>query len=130
MRSALRLLLYVFGAVCVAIALAHIVLGPAAIPGGVVTNATMDSEDRFYATLFLGFGCAIIWCARDLDAREKPLGALLAIFFAGGIARAISLLIVGRPSDLFLFLGALELLMPPLFWWWLVATRPARERAV
>lgn len=123
MRTALRLLLYFFGAVCSIIALTHIVIGPAAIPGGVVTNATMDSEDRFYATLFLGFGLAIVWCARDLDSREKPLGALLAVFFAGGLARIVSLFAVGSPGPLFLFLGALELILPPLFWWWLKATR-------
>lgn len=124
MRGALRLMLFLFGAVCAAIAATHIAIGPAAIPGGVVTNAVMDSEDRFYATLFLGFGLAVIWCARDLQRRENVLGALLAVFFAGGIARLISLAIVGSPGALFLFLGGLELVLPPLFWWWLVATRP------
>lgn len=123
MRRALQLMLFLFGAVCSLFAFAHIAIGPAAIPGGVVTNAVMDSEDRFYATLFLGFGLAVIWCARDLDAGKKPLGALLVVFFAGGIARLISLAIVGSPGGLFLFLGALELMLPPIFWWWLVATR-------
>ena len=122
-RGLLRTLLYLFGGICSAISLAHVAIGPRAIPGGVVTNAIMDSEDRFYATLFLGFGLAIIWCARDLDRREKPLAALLAVFFAGGIARIVSLVSVGSPGPLFLFLGALELILPPLFWWWLVATR-------
>jgi hypothetical protein len=127
MRIALRVLLYLFGAVCSMIALTHIAFGPGSIPGGVVTNATMDSEDRFYATLFLGFGLAIIWCARDLASREKPLSALLSVFFAGGIARIVSLIAAGSPGPLFLFLGALELILPPLFWWWLKATRePAR----
>lgn len=127
MRNALRMLLYFFGAVCSIIALTHIGMGPAAIPGGVVTNAIMDSEDRFYATLFLGFGLAVIWCARDVDSRETSLGALLAMFIAGGIARIISWIAVGSPGPLFLFLGALELILPPLFWWWLNATRePSR----
>lgn len=123
MRAVLRTLLYVFGAVCALIALTHIAIGPAAIPGGATTNATMDSEDRFYATLFLGFGLAVIWCARDLESREKPLGALLAVFFAGGIARIVSLIAVGSPGALFLVLGALELTLPPMFWLWLKATR-------
>ena len=123
MRAVLRLLLHVFGAVCILIALTHIAIGPAAILGGAVTNATMDSEDRFYATLFLGFGLAVVWCARDLETREKPLGALLVVFFAGGIARIISLIAVGPPGPLFLFLGVVELILPPIFWWWLGATR-------
>ncbi len=123
----LRYFLYIFGAVCSIIALTHIVIGPAAIPGGVVTNATMDSEDRFYATLFLGFGLAIIWCAREIEAREKPLGALLAVFFAGGIARMISLIAVGSPGPMFLFMGSLELILPPLLWAWLRATRALKN---
>lgn len=123
----LRYFLYIFGAVCSIIALTHIVIGPAAIPGGAVTNATMDSEDRFYATLFLGFGLAIIWCAREIEAREKPLGALLAVFFAGGIARMISLIAVGSPGPMFLFMGSLELILPPLLWAWLRATRALKN---
>lgn len=90
-----------------------------------VTNAVMDSEDRFYATLFLGFGMSTIWCARDLVHREGPMTALLAVFFTGGIARIISYVAVGSPGPFFLFLGALELLLPPLLYWWMVATRPA-----
>ncbi len=123
MRLALRLLIDLFGLICAAIGAIHIAFGPGSIPGGVVTNATMDSEDRFYATLFVGFGLALIWCARDLDGRAGVFKALLAVFFAGGLARIVSLIAVGPPGALFLFLGSLELILPPLFWWWLVATR-------
>lgn len=112
-----------FGIVCAAIGLTHIIFGPAAIPGGVVTNATMDSEDRFYATMFVGFGFALLWCARDLNGRANVFAALLGIFFAGGIARIVSLVMVGPPSNLFLFLGSLELILPPLLWFWHSATR-------
>jgi hypothetical protein len=123
MRVLLSQFLFLFGAVCVAIALTHILIGPSSIPGGVVTNAVMDSEDRFYASLFLGYGLAIIWCARNLGSRERPLAALLAVLFLGGIARIISLVAVGSPGPIFLTLGALELLLPPLIWWWLIKTR-------
>ena len=127
MRALLRFMLYLFGAICALIALSHILFGPVVIPGGVVTNATMDSEDRFYATLFLGFGLATIWCTHNLETRERPLLALLAVFFAGGIARIISLMAVGSPGPIFLALGTLELILPPLLWWGLHATRtPSR----
>ena len=82
----------------------------------------MDSEDRFYATLFLGFGLAHIWAAQDLVRRGSAVLALQAVFFAGGVARIISLIAVGPPIALFVFLGALELLIPPLIWWWLKRT--------
>ncbi len=115
-RQVLRWLLVLFGVACSAIALVHIAFGPASIPGSVPVNATMDSEDRFYATLFLGFGVAHIWAAQDLAQRGSVVLALQAVFFAGGLARVISLIAVGPPIGQFVFLGALELLIPPLVW--------------
>jgi hypothetical protein len=112
----LRGFVLLFGAVCCAISLAHIAVGPAAIPGALPVNPTMDSEDRFYATLFLGFGLALIWCARDLHQRSQIFAFLLLIFFAGGCARVVSAAMVGLPSTLFIALGMLELLLPPLLW--------------
>ena len=118
MLRALRYFVALFGIVCCAIALAHIAIGPAAIPGGSAVNATMDSEDRFYASLFLGFGAALIWCSGDLRGRGGVLGALLITFFLGGVARVISAAQVGFPNSLFIFLGAVELVLPPVLWWW------------
>ena len=108
----------VFGVVCCGIALAHIALGPSAIPGAEPVNATMDSEDRFYATLFLGFGLALAWISRDVACRGGALLALLVTFFASGVARVISAIAVGLPNDLFIFLTGVELALPPLLWWW------------
>ena len=118
MQVALKALTALFGAVCAAIGLVHIALGPSAIPGSVPVNATMDSEDRFYATLFVSFGLAMVWCSRDLAVRRGVFYALLATFFAGGLARIVSVAAVGPPSSLFVFLGSLELILPPVLWWW------------
>lgn len=112
----LRWFLLAFGLVCTAIALLHIAIGPASIPGSVPVNATMDSEDRFYAALFLGFGLAHIWAAQDIAARRNHILAMQAVFLAGGFARLISWLAVGPPGPLFIFLGALELIIPPALW--------------
>ena len=114
----LRVAVTAFGIICASIGLAHLVVGPASIPGSIPVNATMDSEDRFYATLFLGFGIAVAWTGMDMKSRRSIFGALMAIFFAGGFARIISWIAVGQPDALFILLGALELLLPPLFWWW------------
>lgn len=118
MHRLLPAVLAIFGAVCVAIALAHIAIGSRVIPGGAFVNPTMDSEDRFYATLLLGWGAAMIYCSRNLPARKALFDALLATFFLGGIARIVSALLVGLPNPLFVFLGAVELVLPPLLWWW------------
>ena len=105
-----------FGLTCIGIALLHVAFGPSVIPGSVPVNPTMDSEDRFYATLFLGFGAALVWCSRQPAARGGPLKSLLLLFFLGGCARAVSALIVGPPNLFFRILWALELLLPPLLW--------------
>jgi Domain of unknown function (DUF4345) len=125
MQAALRWFVALFGLVCIGIALVHIFVGPSSIPGSVPVNATMDSEDRFYATLFLGFGAAHLWCARDPAQRGNLLLALQVVFFLGGLARLISWTQVGPPIDLFVGLGALELLIPPLLWLWLRKAYPA-----
>ena len=78
----------------------------------------MDSEDRFYAALFLGFGAALVWVSRDLGRRGMVFFALLGVFFLGGIARIISCFAVGPPIPMFVFLGSLELILPPLLWGW------------
>ncbi len=117
MKALLKSFVLLFGAVCMCIALVHIGYGPASIPGSVPANATMDSEDRFYATLFLGFGAANIWCAQELGARGQFFRALMLVFFLGGVARLISAVQVGAPSLLFVVLGSLELALPPVLLW-------------
>lgn len=37
-------------------------------------NANMDSEDRFYASIFIGYGLAMISASRDLEARLSAWG--------------------------------------------------------
>ncbi len=118
MRRTLEIFVLLFGLTCIAISLVHIAIGPSAIPGSVPVNATMDSEDRFYATLFLGFGVALAWCSRKLEARRTVFGWLMLLFFLGGVARVISALQVGMPNTFFQVMGALELILPPLLWWW------------
>lgn len=118
MLRALAVFVMLFGAVCICIGLAHIVLGPSAIPGSIRVNATMDSEDRFYATLFVGYGAALIWAARNLAARRQAFFWLLVLFFASGVSRLVSMALVGQPHPLFQFLTGVELLLPLILWYW------------
>lgn len=112
-----------FGLICSGIGLIHIIFGPRSIPGSVPVNATLDNEDRFYATLFVGFGVAMAWSGRDLAHRSAVFHFLLAVFFAGGLSRLVSIAAVGPPHPLFLILGGVELVMPVLMVLWHRATR-------
>ena len=69
MLRSLTFFVLVFGIVCTLIGAAHMVLGPGIIPGGIPVPPAMDSEDRFFGTLFIGFGLANVWCSRDIVGR-------------------------------------------------------------
>jgi len=116
-RKVLQVLLAMFGVVAIFIAALHIVFGPASIPGAIPVNATMDSEERFYATLFLAFGVALLWCVKDIERKARVVYFLMLTFFVGGLARIVSLLIVGPPNAFFISMTAVELLLPLILGW-------------
>jgi hypothetical protein len=117
MRKVLQALLAVGGATAIFISLLHIVIGPACIPGSVRVNATMDSEDRFYATIFLAYGASVLWCSKNVEQKTEPIRLLALIFFMGGLARIISAVFVGPPHQFFIAMTALELVFPLLLVW-------------
>jgi hypothetical protein len=112
MKKTLQVFLILFGVADILIASLHLVLGPGAIPGSIAVNPTMDSEDRFYATLFAAYGVALLWCTRDIERKSKYVYFLAATFFVGGLARVVSMLAVGLPNTFFITMTVLELLIP------------------
>ena len=112
MKRALQVFLGLFGVSAIAIAALHVVLGPAAIPGSIPVNATMDSEDRFYATLFAAYGVALLWCIKDIEHKSMVVYFLALTFFIGGLARLVSVAAVGLPNTFFVAMTVLELLIP------------------
>ncbi len=112
MKKALQVFLGGFGMTAIFIASLHIVLGPSAIPGSVPVNATMDSEDRFYATLFAAYGAALLWCIRDIERKSTVVYSLALTFFVGGLARLVSIAAVGLPNTFFITMTVLELIIP------------------
>jgi hypothetical protein len=112
MKKSLQVLLAAFGITAIFIALLHMVLGPSAIPGSIPVNATMDSEDRFYATLFGAYGVALLWCIKDVEQKSRVVYALAATFLVGGLARLVSLAAAGPPNTFFLVMTGVELLLP------------------
>jgi Domain of unknown function (DUF4345) len=114
MRRAFQAFLVMFGAVVIGISLAHLAVGPAAIIGGADVNPTTDGEDRFFAGLFLVYGVALIWCARDVQRKRFYVDFLAAAFFVGAIGRLLATILVGTPHPFYVAMLVLELALPPL----------------
>ena len=93
-------MLLIFGITVVGISLCHIAVGPSVIPGSIPVNATMDSEDRFYAVFFLAYGAAVLWCLKDWPSKLREIQLLMALFFVDGLTRVISMAVVGLPTSL------------------------------
>lgn len=71
--SAFRWLTLLLGTAIVAIGALHIVFGLSFIRGVTQVNASLDSEDRFFGAIFLGYGLAWLWCAGSVETRLTPI---------------------------------------------------------
>lgn len=108
----------------------HLVLGPnaevllgAKLSSASIVDPVLDSQNRFYGVSFALYGALFYLCAGDLHKYRQVLLLVLLFFFAGGLARIISIMAVGIPSPLVLMLLLTELLLPPIMWFLL-----SRER--
>ena len=101
-----------FGVIVIGIATASIVIGPAIVPDSRSVSATMDSEYRFLASMFLAFGFALLWCIKHVETRTVLVNFLALTFLAGGIARSVSMYAVGLPHPLFIVMTFFELFLP------------------
>ncbi|MFF7239018.1 DUF4345 domain-containing protein [Streptomyces collinus] len=126
MAKTLRVLTRLMGWTCVAIGLFHVALGNAAIPGAGTAGPTIDSWGRFMGASFVGYGLAWIWAARQRPVPARAVRWLAAVFLLGGVGRLLSLAAHGWPQWFQIALAAIELTLPPVFFW----LADAEERAL
>jgi hypothetical protein len=126
MVNALRWLMLVMGVACVAIGAFHVVLGIDSVPGEGATGATVDSRERFYNAIFLGYGLAWIHAARQSPVSATAVRWLAGIFALGAAGRLLSLAIHGAPHWFQLPLIAIEVVAPPVFFWLATALEKPR----
>jgi uncharacterized membrane protein len=113
LRRGLQFTLCFFGVTVIVVALIHVVFGPTIAPGSVPVNATLDSQDRFYGTVFGGSGVGLLWCVRDVENKGIFVRFLALTIFAGGLARLVSMAVMGMPHAFIVGLTLLELFVPP-----------------
>ncbi|MFE9411098.1 DUF4345 domain-containing protein [Streptomyces sp. NPDC006704] len=125
MARLLKWLSWAMGIADVAIGATHLVFGMRTVPGAGSPGPTVDSLMRFFAAIFLGYGLAWIWVARQSPIPSKAVRLLAGVFFLGGASRLVSWAALGRPDWFQLVLMGVELGLPPLYFW----LAPADERA-
>ncbi|PXY28452.1 DUF4345 domain-containing protein [Prauserella muralis] len=128
MARTLKWLTLVMGIACVAIGVVHLALGIDSVPGEGSAGATVDSRERFYGAIFLGYGLAWIWAARQSPIPARAVRWLAGVFLLGAAGRMVSLLIHGQPQWFQLVLTAVEVVLPPLFFLLAAADEKATAR--
>ncbi|MEU7767355.1 DUF4345 domain-containing protein [Nocardia sp. NPDC049190] len=117
MSAALKWLSLIMGVACVAIGFLHITLGIDAVPDLGSAGVTADSQSRFFGAIFVGYGLAWIWAARQSPIPAITVRWLAGIFLLGAVARFVSVAVYGWPHWFQLVLTALEVLLPPIYFW-------------
>ena len=111
-------LLRVLAIVPVTTGLMTVLLGSSIIPDGETTAPSVESELRFYGAFWVGFGLYLWTLAPDVRRRPAELRVAMAVLVLGAVGRALALADVGRPHGWFLFLMALEVLIPLVLVTW------------
>lgn len=117
LRTALRILLAALGAVAFVAGLVTVFTGTGGMPGDSRATANVESELRFYATFWTGFGVLALYAARRPERETNLLRGLALFLFLAGLARIPAWLDSGRPDTQFLVLMALELTLPFFIVW-------------
>ena len=110
--------LAVIGIVPIATGLYGVLTGSGGIPGGDAASANVESELRFLYALWIAYGAAAVYVGLRAPQSRAAVGALAAVLFAAGVARAIAWIAEGRPDTAFVVLMVLELAIPPLLVTW------------
>lgn len=117
MARTLKYLALLMGGACTLIGLYHLVLGIRSVPGEEFTNATVDSRERFYNAIFLGYGLAWVWAARPSPIPALLIRVLAGIFLLAAVGRVISIADVGWPHWFQTSLTGVEIVLPFVFFW-------------
>ncbi|MBI5254853.1 MAG: DUF4345 family protein [Burkholderiales bacterium] len=125
---ALPTLLKCLAPLCLAAGASHGLLGLGAdallgarVPAEVMADPVLDSQNRFYGVSFMLNGVLLWLVATDVGRYRPVLYCLLAVMFAGGLARCLSIALQGLPAAPVLALLVVELVAPWLLARW--ATR-------
>ncbi len=123
MNSSLRTLTRLTGWSCIAISIGHVGLGvERSVPGAGQVSPTLESQEAFYNSIFVGYG--LTWLRASQDDRADRVVEAAAVMALGGVARLIAIARRGTPHRFYLGLTAVEFVVPAV-----VAALARNERA-
>ena len=119
------------GIACVLIGLYHLIGGASrTTPGAGEVSASIDSQERFYATVFAGYGLAWLRAAQVKPVPATDVVALSSVMAVGGVARLLSWREYGRPHLLYAVLTVVEFVLPAAMVALLLRSRADRTQFV
>ncbi len=98
--------------------LASVLFGSVIVRGGGASNASVESELRFYAVFYVGFGLYLWSIAPRIAERGRELRWAAGLLFCGGLARAVGVLVDGWPEADYVVLMGIELTLPVVLVLW------------
>ncbi len=97
-RRLLQIVVSILSLIPLSAGAAGVIFGPAFLQAEPPWPADLDSHLRFLSGVFLAVGIAFLSCVPEIETKTARFRLLSAFVFAGGLARLLSLFLVGAPS--------------------------------
>ena len=115
---ALQAVFYVGGVIATTAGLHTVIAGAKSVPAQELANPSVESELRFYAAFYVGYGLVALSIAPRVERDARAVRAFAGALFLAGVARAGGWLAVGAPHRRQRGLLVIELAAPPLIILW------------
>ena len=116
--TAFRIATILVGLVSLFLGGTGIMFGAIEHSGGEAVAAALDSQYRYLAAVYFVVGAMILWSAGDVRGRAMLLRFAMIGWFVGGLARAVSWMMVGEPADWQVSGMIIELVVPAAMLLW------------
>jgi hypothetical protein len=117
--------LRLFAPVLLLVAGLHLVLGVSGevllgskLPAEVVSEPTLNSQNRFYGVSYALYGVLLFLCTKDIRRYEPVFKVVMWTSLLAGASRFVAWALHGAPSPFVIFLLATELVFPVLLLIW------------
>ncbi len=102
----IMVILYVLALIAAVTGALALSVGTRLVPAAGAVTASLDNEFRFFSVFWIFYGIDCFNTARNLVARQDHVPQLSVVILIAGIARTISIILVGMPASQY-FYGAI-----------------------